>query len=151
MPVTIALHLLAVVIWVGGMFFAHQVLRPSAVDVLEPPLRLTLWVQVFQRFFLWVWLSIFIILATGYWMLFQHFGGFSGAAPYIHLMHGGGLLMMLIFFHVFFSPFRRLKQAVIIKDFAEAGRRLNQIRQLVGINIVLGILIIIVASAGPYM
>ncbi len=151
MPVTIALHLLAVVIWVGGMFFAHQVLRPSAVEVLEPPLRLTLWVQVFQRFFLWVWLSIFIILITGYWMLFQHFGGFAGASLYINLMHVGGLLMMLLFFHVFFSPFRRLKRAVIIKDFTEAGRRLNQIRQLVGINIVLGILVIIIASAGPYL
>ncbi len=84
-------------------------------------------------------------------MLFQHFGGFSGAPIYIHLMHGGGIIMMLIFFHLFFSPFRQLKQAVIIKDFTEAGRRLNQIRRLVGVNIIIGLLVIIIASAGRYV
>lgn len=151
MPYAIALHLLAVVIWIGGMFFAHQVLRPSAVQVLEPPLRLTLWVQVFQRFFLWVWLSIFIILGSGYWMLFQYFGGFAGAGLHIHLMHGGGLLMVMIYLFVFFIPFRRLRQAVIIKNFPEGGKHLNQIRILVGINIILGMLIIVTASAGRYL
>ncbi len=151
MSYTIAFHLLAVVIWVGGMFFAYNVLRPAAAQVLEPALRFALWIQVFQRFFIWVWLSIFIILATGYWMLFRHFGGFSGAPIYIHIMNGGGIIMMLIFFHVFFAPFRRLKQAVIIKDFVEAGRRLNQIRILIGMNTLLGLLIIAIASAGRYI
>ncbi len=28
----ISLHILSVVLWVGGMFFAHQVLRPVAVQ-----------------------------------------------------------------------------------------------------------------------
>jgi len=151
MPFTIALHLLAVVIWVGGMFFAHQVLRPSAIQVLEPPLRLTLWVQVFQRFFVWVWLSIFILLGSGYWMLFHSFGGFASAPMYVNLMQTGGLIMVLIYFHVFFAPFQRLKQAVIIKDYTEAGRRLNQIRILVGTNIIIGLLVIIIGASGRYL
>ena len=36
MPLLIALHILAAVVWVGGIFFAYMVLRPSA-GPLEPP------------------------------------------------------------------------------------------------------------------
>jgi len=47
------LHVLASVIWVGGMFFAHQCLRPAAIATLDPPQRLALWRAVFGRFFPW--------------------------------------------------------------------------------------------------
>ncbi|VAW50252.1 Phosphoribosylcarboxyaminoimidazole (NCAIR) mutase [hydrothermal vent metagenome] len=151
MSFSIALHLLAAVIWVGGMIFAHNSLRPAAVQVLEPPLRLELWVQVFRRFFLLVWISIAVILASGYWMLFNYFGGFAGAGTHIHIMHGAGLAMVAIYLHVFFSPYRRLKQAVIVQDYPLAGAQLNQIRKMVGLNILIGILVIVVASAGRYL
>ena len=151
MSYSIALHILAAVIWVGGMVFAHACLRPSAVQVLEPPLRLELWVQVFRRFFVLVWISIALILITGYWMLFNYFGGFQGAGWHIHLMHGAGIIMVIIYLHVFFSPYRRLKQAVIIQDYPLAGAQLNQIRKLVGINILIGLLVITIGSAGRYL
>ncbi len=151
MPYAVALHLLAVVIWVGGMFFAYNALRPAAAQVLEPPLRLALWIQVFHRFFLWVWLSIFIILGSGYWMLFQYFGGFAGAALHINLMQSGGLVMVAIYLYVFFVPFRHLQRAVIIQDYPQAAQHLNQIRVLVGINTLIGLSIIIIASAGRYL
>ena len=151
MSYSIALHILAAVIWVGGMFFAYNALRPAAAQVLEPPLRLELWVQVFRRFFVWVWLSVAIILLTGYWMLFQYFGGFQSAGKHIHIMHGGGIVMVLIYMHVFFAPYRRLRQAVIVQDYPLAGAQLNMIRKLVGINTVLGLLVITVASAGRYL
>ena len=151
MSYSIALHILAAVIWVGGMFFAYNALRPAAAQVLEPPLRLELWVQVFRRFFVWVWLSVAAILLTGYWMLFQYFGGFEGAGMHIHIMHGGGILMVLIYMHVFFAPYRRLRQAVIVQDYPLGGAQLNMIRKLVGINTVLGLLVITVASAGRYL
>ena len=151
MSFSIALHILAAVIWVGGMFFAYNALRPAAAQVLEPPLRLELWVQVFRRFFLWVWLSVAVILLSGYWMLFQYFGGFEGAGTHVHIMHGGGIVMVLIYMHVFFAPYRRLRQAVIVQDYPLAGAQLNMIRKLVGINTVLGLLVITVASAGRYL
>jgi len=148
---SIALHLVAAVIWVGGMFFAYNALRPAAAQVLEPPLRLELWVQVFRRFFVWVWLSIGILLVTGYWMLFSYFGGFSNAGIHIHIMHTAGILMILIYMFVFFAPYKRLQQAIIVQDYPLAGANLNQIRILVGINTIIGLLVIIVASAGRYM
>jgi uncharacterized membrane protein len=151
MSYSIALHLLAAVVWVGGMIFAHNSLRPAAAQVLEPPLRLELWVQVFRRFFVLVWISVAVILASGYWMLFNYFGGFAGAGIHIHIMHGAGIVMVLIYMHVFFSPYRRLRQAVIVQDYPLAGAQLNQIRRLVGINIVIGVSVIVIASAGRYL
>ena len=151
MSFSVAFHLLSAVIWVGGMFFAYNALRPAAAQVLEPPLRLELWVQVFRRFFVWVWLSIFILFGTGYWMLFNYFGGFANAGIHIHLMHGGGILMLAIYLHVFFAPYRLLRQAVIVQDYPLAAVKLNQIRQLIAINLMIGLLIIVIASAGRYL
>ena len=34
------LHILAVVVWIGGMFFAHYCLRPAAAEKLSPEQRL---------------------------------------------------------------------------------------------------------------
>ena len=64
-------HILSVVIWVGGMFFAYMALRPAAISTLEPPLRLQLWRQTFKHFFPWVWAAIITLLVTGFWMMFD--------------------------------------------------------------------------------
>ena len=61
-----------------------------------------------------------------------------------------GILMMLIFFHVFFAPFKRLKQSVAQEDWPNGGRQLAQIRMMIGINLLLGLLTIAVASGGRY-
>ena len=151
MSVSIALHLLPAVIWVGGMFFAYMALRPAAATVLEPPLRLQLWVQVFKLFFVWVWLSIILILASGYWMLFGVFGGFANAGMHIHIMHGAGIVMVLIYLHVFFAPYRRLRHAVVVQDYAEGGKQLAQIRKSIALNLLIGLAVVLVASAGRYL
>ena len=151
MPAAIAGHLIAAVIWVGGMFFAYVCLRPAAQSTLDPPQRLRLWSVVFQHFFVWVWAAIITILVSGYWMIFIEYDGFDGVVPTVKIMHITGLLMMLVFFHVFFAPYRRLKQYVATEDFAAAGKQLGQIRILVAINLGLGLITVIIASAGPFL
>lgn len=151
MFIAITLHLLAVVIWVGGMFFAYMALRPVAATLLEPPQRMPLWSLTFARFFPWVWLSVILLPATGYWMILNVFGGFNNLSLYIHIMQGVGILMTLIFLHVFFAPYRRLKQNVAAGDYAGAGKYLAQIRKLIGINLILGMMLIVVASSGRYL
>lgn len=151
MAVSIALHLLAALVWVGGMFFAYMALRPAAAKILEPPARLQLWVQVFKLFFLWVWPSVIILLITGYWMLFAVFGGFGNAGMHIHIMHGAGILMVLIYFHVFFAPYRKLRHAVVVQDYAEGGKQLARIRRLIALNLSIGLLVVLVASGGRYL
>ena len=112
MGIALFLHILAAVIWVGGMFFAHVVLRPIAAGQLEPPVRLTLWVGVFKRFFPLVFAAIATLLVTGYWMILSFYGGFAAVGLHVHIMIWTGYVMILIFFHVFFAPFKRLKRAV---------------------------------------
>ncbi len=151
MSIAIALHVLSAAIWVGGLFFAHQVLRPIAAAQLAPPQRLPLWVGVFKRFFPWVWLSILLLTGTGYWMIFSVFGGMQSVGLHVHLMQGLGWLMILLYMHLYFGPFRRFKEAIITENWQEAGRRLNQIRQVVGLNLGLGLVVIAVAAGGRYL
>lgn len=141
------LHVLGIVIWVGGMFFAHQILRPVAADRLEPPLRLPLWVGVFRRFFPWVWACVAAILASGLVMI-GLLGGMGGVPLYVHAMLGIGIVMMAIFAYVFFVPFGRLQRAVLNQDWKAGGASLANIRQLVGINLTLGLVTIAIATAG---
>jgi uncharacterized membrane protein len=151
MGLAVLLHVVAAVIWVGGMFFAYMFLRPVAASQLEPPARLTLWVGVFGRFFPWVWASVAVILASGFWMIFAVFGGMGSVGLYVHAMLGLGVLMMLIFFHVFFAPYGRLKRAVAAQDWPAGGKALSQIRMLVGINTLIGLLTFAIGAAGRYL
>ena len=151
MPLAITLHLLAAIIWVGGMFFAYMALRPVAGSLLEPPVRLKLWTQVFSRFFPWVWLTVLVLLITGLWMIFGVYGGMAKADMHVHLMMTLGIVMMLIFMHIYYGPFRRLKQAVAQSDWPLAGGKLNQIRILIAVNLGLGLLVVCIAGAGSYL
>jgi len=144
------LHILSVVVWVGGMFFAYMALRPAAVSTLKPAFRLRLWRATFEKFFPWVWASIITLLVTGYWMMFGFFGGMAGSPIYIHAMMGLGLVMMAIFMHIYFAAYKKLTRAVQAEDWEKGGKSLNQIRILVGINTLLGLATIAIATAGRY-
>lgn len=151
MSLAIALHVLAAVIWVGGMFFAYMAMRPAVAQVVDAPQRGVLWCHTLSRFFRWVWLAVGLLLVTGYWMVFSVFGGMAGIGWHVHVMQGLGLLMMLLFLHVYFAPFRRLKQAVENGDPQEGQRRVGQIRKLVGINLILGLVVVVIGSGGRYL
>ena len=149
MYIVIVFHVLSVVIWVGGMFFAYMCLRPVAGSLLEPPVRLQLWSHTFARFFVWVWIAVVLIPVSGHVMIAM-LGGFASVGMYVYIMLGSGYLMIAVFLHVFFAPYRRLKQAVVGNDWQEAGRNLNQIRRIVVINLLLGLFTVTVAVGGRY-
>lgn len=151
MGIAVLLHVLAVVVWVGGMFFAYMFLRPVAAGQLEPPARLALWAGVFSRFFPWVFASIAVILGTGLWMVYGVFGGFGATGLYINLMFWLGCVMMLIFFHVYFAPYRRLRTAVEQGDWPAGGRQLAMIRVMVGVNTLIGLAVVAIASGGRFL
>lgn len=130
------LHLAAAVFWMGGMAFVVLALRPVLHVQLPPPQRLPLMVQVLRRFFVVVAISIAVLLATGIPLLLQVPG--AAAPPGWHVMAGVGVLMMLIFGHIFFSPFRRAQGAIAAQDWPEGGKRMNQIALLVKVNLGLG-------------
>ena len=131
-------HVLATVVWVGGMFFAHQCLRPVVLAQLEGPQRLRLWNGVFGRFFPWVWLSVLLLLASGHGLIYA-FGGFRAVPMHVHLMTGIGYLMAAIFAFIYFVPYARLRRAVAAEDWKAGAAAQDLIRRLVGTNLVLGL------------
>jgi uncharacterized membrane protein len=145
----LALHLLAALFWVGGMAFAYFVLRPAA-SPLEPAARLPLWRRVFGIFLPWVGVSIAVLLITGYAMAIWYFGGLGAAPLYINLMQGLGILMVLLFLHLVFAPWRRFRAALDQGALPDAAKQLNQIRIIVAVNLTLGILTVLVGGTGRY-
>lgn len=148
MAIAITLHLLGVIVWVGGMFFAHMVLRGAVSQSLEPQERLPLMQRVFDGFFSWVWLSVILIIASGYWMLF--FVYTSEVTFWLGFMAVIGTLMAAIFVFIFAFPYQQLSSALKIHDMPKAVAAVASIRQLVLTNLILGLLITVVTIFGKY-
>lgn len=147
--VALIVHSLSAIVWVGGMFFALLVLRP-ATGPLEPGPRLELWARVLDRFFTWVIIAIVLLLASGYGMIFGVYAGFRGIGMHIDIMQGLGIVMMLLFFHLYFAPWQRFQAALERHDHPAAARQLGQIRLIVTINLVLGLITAAVGASGRY-
>jgi uncharacterized membrane protein len=143
------LHVLSAVVWVGGMFAIYVCLRP-ALATLEPPQRFRLMRVTFQKFFPWVWAAVLLLLASGYWMVFMVFGGFAAAGLHVHLMQGIGWLMIALFAWLFHGPWLAFKRAVDAQDWPSAGARLERIRQIIAVNLPLGLLVVLIAAGGAF-
>jgi uncharacterized membrane protein len=147
--VALAGHIFGAVVWVGGMFVIYVCLRP-ALGELEAPARLRLMRTTFQNFFPWVWAAILLLLATGYWMVFATLGGFSHLHLHINLMQALGWVMVALFVWLFHGPWLKFKRAVDSEDWPSAGANLNRIRQIIAINLPLGLLVVIIGASGRY-
>lgn len=141
------LHLLAIVLWLGGMAFAHFFLRP-ALAALEPAQRLALMQAVLGRFFAAVLAAVLLVLASGLAMIgMAHAAG--AAMPWTWTaMTSLGLLMMAIFGHIRFALYPRLRRAVQSGDAASGAAALARIRRWVAVNLTLGVLIVAVVGIG---
>ncbi len=144
-PILLYLHLLAAFAWVGGMFFAYFCLRPAAAQVLAPPQRLPLWVATFSRFLRYTAIAIAILLLTGFSMFFEV--GFRNAPPGWHVMLALGLVMTGVFAVVHLLLYPKLRARCQAADWPAAATTLNGIRQLVALNLVLGVLVVAAAMS----
>jgi uncharacterized membrane protein len=160
--VMLFLHVLAVIVWVGGMFLMHFAVRPVAVAQLQPPQRLPLLTQILGRFFNWVTIAVLLVLFTGVAMIVG-LGAASGASAQgrsafgegmrlahgsVHLMFAVGLLMSVIFAFIRLVPFVRLRKAIAANELPAAAKNLDFIRKLVATNLVLGVLTTAAATLG---
>jgi len=147
------LHLLALIVWLGGMVFTHFFLRP-AVAGLQPAERLRLMHGVLSRFFAAVLVSVAVVLVTGSWMIGRTAAqmvqsGLRFAMPIEWMVMAGlGFVMALVFGYMRLVPFRRLSHAVKSLDWSSGAAALIQIRALVLVNLAIGLLIVVVTLLG---
>jgi len=143
------LHVLAALVWVGGMFFAWMVLRPAAMKALEGPARLKLWVEVFQGFFRWVWVAVVLLPISGVGMIHLQFTGFEAAPRYVQVMMGLYVVMTALFIRIQALLLPELRTAVAAEDWPTGAATLGKIRRLVGINLMVGLVLVAIAAARP--
>jgi len=137
------LHLLGVVLWIGGMFFAYFALRPAAA-ALPPPQRLPLLADALRRFFGWVGIAIVAIVASGAWLVVR-MGGSTAVGGGVQVMAALGIVMTLVFAYVVLSPYAALRRAVAAGNWPAGGAAMATIRRLVGVNLALGVLTLSIA------
>ena len=139
-------HLLAIVVWIGGMVFALFCLRPAALAILPPPQRIPLMHAALGRFFRIVVMAIALVIGTGVAMISMV--GMKQAPLAWQWMMGLGVLMMLVFVHVRALPFARLGACVIAQEWPAAARQLERIRVSVLFNLGIGLSIIAIMKLG---
>lgn len=143
------LHVLSIIVWIGGMVFSHFFLRP-AVAQLEPAARVRLMHDVLGRFFQAVLAASLLTLVTGVWMLGRvakqvvQAGGSFEMPLFWTIMAVLGVAMVAIFGHIRFVLYKRLSRFVAAADWGAGGAALTQIRNWVAINLGLGVVVLVV-------
>jgi uncharacterized membrane protein len=135
------LHLLFAVLWVGGLFFAFVILRPS-LTAIDPPQRMLLQTRVHKRFFLLIWHAMPLVLISGFVMLWL-LGGMALVPWPIHAMLGLGLLMAAVFLAIVFGPYRKFRRTT---DRVRMTSSMTTMRTLIGVNLLLGLITVIIAG-----
>jgi uncharacterized membrane protein len=143
------LHVLATIVWVGGMFFAWMILRPAVIAALEGPARLKLWLLVLPRFFVWVWCAVILLPVTGIGMINVNFSGFQTAPRYVQVMMGLYVVMVALFLRVSTLNLPQLRKAVLAEQWADGAAALGGMRRLVGINLIVGTAVVAIAASRP--
>ena len=134
------LHLIAGIVWMGGMTFMLFALRPAVIIAMEAQPRAILMAQVWKRFYAMVLASIVVLFATGTHLYTATFRatrlatGEGGVPLGWNIMLVLGLVMMLIFGHIYFAGFKKYKRAVAAGDWPLAAKAASLIHTMTLIN-----------------
>jgi uncharacterized membrane protein len=144
------LHLLSIIVWLGGMVFSLFFLRPAVVQLELAP-KLQLMHAALGRFLRAAMWSATLVLGTGSWMIgrvakqtVQAGGSFAMPLSWT-IMAALGVLMVLVLGHIRFALFKRLDRAVVGQDWAAGAVALDAIKRWVSINLAIGVVIVAVA------
>lgn len=138
--ITLWLHYLATVMWIGGMAFNILVLRPSMVAI-DQNQRPVLGTTVLKRFIIFAWLSIVVLILTGISIALSRaaFQDIFSTTYGIVLLgkHVVTLIMILIVTWISF---------VLSKRLAPFAPKPDTILTLVKTNLSLGILVLVLTA-----
>ena len=143
------LHLIAGIVWMGGMTFMLFALRPAALASLEVQPRAILMGLVWKRFYDWVLVAIVVLFTTGTHLYTATFRAAKlatgqGSVPLgWNVMLVLGVTMMLIFGHIYFAGFKKYKRGVAAGEWSVAAKAAGLIHTMTLINFTLGWLAIL--------
>jgi uncharacterized membrane protein len=142
------LHLISAIIWMGGMTFMLFALRPAITAQMQPQSRALLMAEVWQRFFAMVAVAVLVLFVTGTHLYTTAFKAAKAAAAATggggsvplgwNLMLAIGMVMFLIFGHIYFAGFRKFRRAVAAGEWPVAAKAAGLIQKMVMANFVLG-------------
>jgi uncharacterized membrane protein len=147
------IHLLSVIVWIGGMVFSHFFLRP-ALGELEPPVKARLMTAVLSRFLNSMLVLSTVTVVSGFWMIGRVAKQTVQAGLPFNMplewwaMAALGVFMWLVLGHIRFVLFKRLRRAVEGLNWSAANAVLIQIRHWVLFNLCLGLIIVAVVVIG---
>jgi uncharacterized membrane protein len=143
------LHLIAGIVWMGGMTFMLFALRPAAMASMEAQPRAVLMGQVWQRFYIWVLVAVVVLFGTGTHLYTSTFRAArlatgNGSVPLgWNVMLVLGVTMMLVFGHIFFSGFKKYKRAIAAEQWPLAVKAGGLMHKMTLLNFALGWLAIV--------
>lgn len=145
----LGLHLVAIVVWLGGLFFVTFVAAPS-IGRLDPATARPLWRRLLASFLVFGGASLVVIIATGIAMVFLTFGGYAHI-PDLHRVNMMiGIPAIVLFGYIAAVPWRRLRHACDANDDASADRNIRLARALLAIVLGLGLMATIVSGLARY-
>ena len=148
-----AIHLLAVMVWVGGMTFVLLCLRPAA-SVLEPAARIALMHAAMRRFLAVVAVAIAVIFVCGVAMVAIAWSAAVRAGLRFNMpldwyvMFAVFFAMLAVFVHIRGVLFPRLDAALRGQRWADGASALGAIRREVVANLVLGVFVTVLVRLG---
>ncbi len=142
-------HILAAVVWVGGMVFNLLVVRPS-MSVVDPPQRLKLADGILRRFIPVVWMSVGLLVFTGLLMTLKRVASFE---ILLKTVYGNLLILKLVVVTLMISIVVLIRysllprfESLIDSQSRELNKVLGQMVTLVKVNLALGILVLLLAE-----
>jgi uncharacterized membrane protein len=149
MIVGLALHIVSVIIWIGGLFLAFVALKPGMLPI-DAEARLAVWQHGFGRFLPWSWLCVVTLLLSGFAMVFLGFSGLTALPAHVRAMMALGVLTAGLYAYLLFLPWRGFRHAMLKFDWPTAETKIAQVRRVMGVTLVIGLAAAIVGAAGRY-
>ena len=150
------LHLLATVLWIGGLVVLSLLVLPAARKIIDPQAFALLLADIGRRLDPLGWFSILILIASGMIQMSAspHYDGFlsirslwAGAILVKHLLFG---IMVAISGYITWGLIPQLRRAALLRsrgkdtpDFGVLQRRSIQLMQL---NLIFGVLVLLLTA-----
>ncbi|ANA14046.1 hypothetical protein [Acetobacter oryzifermentans] len=137
----LTLHLVSIILWIGGGAYAVIILRPS-LRLLDATQRNSVHLQTLARFFKVLTHVIPTALITG-WLLIIHEGGFANAPWTTNLMQLLGVIMAVLFVMMYTGPYQKARRSIRPQPSV-----FDSIRSRVLLIVALGVLAVLSACLG---